>query len=185
MDRLFINAGRCKKCNSPLTGPLKKGSKLYREFGFFGITVYDPLPGNYNCTCAACNVRWYGELKKNIITKDEIKRLKKEFNKLPPLEDNFISEDEYYDEDIILEELVDGLKRENYKSKNHSLGGTILKETIGAPIQSIISLARDIPLYSSYAKEDIGEEDLSEFLPKEEKGLFRGVVPDYNEEDDE
>jgi hypothetical protein len=65
------------------------------------------------------------------------------------------------------------------------LGGTILKETIGAPIQSIISLARDIPLYSSYAKEDIGEEDLSEFLPKEEKGLFRGVVPDYNEEDDE
>ena len=152
---------------------------------FFGITVYDPRPGDYNCICAACNVRWYGELKKNIVTNDEIKRLKKEFKKLSPLEDNFISEDDYYDEDIILEELVEGLNQEKYKSKNHSLGGMILKETIGAPIQSLISLARDIPIYGSYAKGDIDEEDLSEFLPKDDKGLFKGVVPDYNEEDDE
>ena len=136
------DAVACPRFGSILTARLRRGSDGIRSFRFGSPVVYAYDPGNYNCACLSCGIRWRGDVKIAIVDRGMVRSLKKEWQDLPcPTDMN--------EEREILTSLAEGLGMETGKKRHFdSPAGRFVKrvarETVSSPIQSLKSFSNDL-----------------------------------------
>lgn len=61
---MFVyDTGVCPRCGSDLTGRLVEKNTDSMKFNMGSPIIYCPDPGEYNCACAECGIKWFAPVK--------------------------------------------------------------------------------------------------------------------------
>lgn len=157
---LRYDTGICPRCKSQLTARLSRGRDGRQAFHCGSPVVYSSDPGEYNCTCIECGVRWVGTPKLSLTSWNEIQHLKILWLKAQTPYDA-------QEEKVILDSMAEemGLTDKKKPAKDN-LGRKwvryIARETISSPIRSLKSLGDDL-------SGTLAAGDKDKFEKKEEK----------------
>ena len=142
MRIIRYDTGVCPRCGSQLTARLFMGRDGRQAFHCGSPVVYSSDPGEYNCTCIECGVRWVGTPKLSLTSWDEIQHLKILWLKAQTPYD---AQEEQEILDSMFEEM--GLT-EKKKPSRDNVGKRwvkyVAKETFSSPIRSLKSLGEDL-----------------------------------------